>query len=558
MSFNELPNVDRSSQNEDESNSYFRLLFSEKNGFLTSKPEKDKGCDFLVELIMEGGATNWRFPVQLKSIENPKFIENGRLISYSFEVSRLYYMKAHIPPVGLIIFYWPKNNMLYYDYAECIYNRLLEMRKGNMAWQQQEHVSIHIPANNVVNNDDLATIHHHILSRYQNLKDRSEPLYLPLETPISQSAEASIPEAITDTVELLKQRGLIMFYNHEIPALGELVNQVQLETLRADARLSFLAGITNWAMGNAADASFWLGKALNNRDISANDRDHAIWKKLYLDMYLGKISLLDYNVQLKEQLALLVSDDQEQRLHYELSIARNEIEMHESKDLVTLLKAYNDCKGISARITNSKLNETAKIGYHLLNTTNLALVLFKVDLLLRRRIADRITAGMQEDSKLNEDIKAFITELANRIEYSFACLKTFAQQYAHPVQLAQCYETQISIWLELTLSALLPPARKLAFNSPVHISNITRCTTLAKDALGILLANHRYLSAYNVSLMLLELCEFATHSGLQLDIDKKALSEQVDKLQQQLDLAPPKLHAKALIEQYKNDKYAGG
>jgi hypothetical protein len=58
MSFDNHRQVDRFSENEDESNNYFRLHFSERNGFLVSKPEKDKGCDFMVELILEGRSTN--------------------------------------------------------------------------------------------------------------------------------------------------------------------------------------------------------------------------------------------------------------------------------------------------------------------------------------------------------------------------------------------------------------------------------------------------------------------------------------------------------------------
>lgn len=44
MSFENFPKVDRYSENE--SNSQFRMLFSQKNGFLVTKPE-DKGTDFI-------------------------------------------------------------------------------------------------------------------------------------------------------------------------------------------------------------------------------------------------------------------------------------------------------------------------------------------------------------------------------------------------------------------------------------------------------------------------------------------------------------------------------
>lgn len=550
MSFDKFPEVDRYSENEDESNSYFRLHFSEKNGFLPSKPEKDKGCDFLVELIHNCMSTNWRFSVQLKSIDSPDFIEKDMLISYSFDVSRLRYMLESIPPVGLIIFYWPKNKTLYYDYAEAIYNRLLEKRDGNMAWKSQKSVSIHVPVSNVVDHSSLIKIHQDILTRHQNSRDRSPSLY---PTAIDSTVTLNTSqkhEPFTDRVELLKNKGLEMFYNNEIPTLSKLVDEIQLKILREDSHLSLLAGITNWSIGKPVDASFWLEKALNNPVINVDDREHAAWTKLYLDSFLGKISLQEYSRRLQTQLREVSADDEEQRLKYELAIARNEIDLLAPNDMIAIFELPNQFLRFNYRISIAKLSAAAMVGYYLQNVTNLGLVLIKFDAFFRRHITLLIKNGKDIDPGLMDEKDSLMLKLTNEVEYTFACIKPLARNFVHSIRLAQCFESQVSIWLEMKLNALKYPINKFDFHAAEHKRNLTLYTSFAKEALQTFMNHYHYLNAYNIILMLLELNEFATHSDVKLDLDTDLTNQLADWLQQQLEVGPRKLWTKELIEAY--------
>ncbi|UPK71391.1 DUF4365 domain-containing protein [Chitinophaga filiformis] len=556
MSFDEFPRVDRYSENEDESNSEFRKHFSERNGFLHTKPEKDKGCDFLVELIHKGMSTNWRFPVQLKSIENPKFIEKETVISYSFEISRLRYMLESIPPVGLIILYWPKKNCLYYDYAEAIYNRLLERHDGNMAWKTKENVNIHIPVGNVVDRISLTRIHQEILTRHQNSQDRSPALYPKAVESNREPSSSSMPELAANPVELLKTTGLEMFYNNEIPTLSGLIDQTQIKVLREDSHLSLLAGITNWSMGNAVEASFWLGKSLSNPVITGEDRAHATWTKGYLDFYLGKISLQEYNQLMKTQHAQVPADDIGQRLKYELCITRNEIGLLGPTDLTAIFDVPNRCMLFNYRISTANLSTDARVGLYLENVTNLGAVLIKFDTFIRRRLVAENKNGKKIDHGLIAEVDGLVGKLTNEIEYTFAHLKPIARNFVHEISLAQCYESQVAIWLELRLNALLHPIKKFDFQAPELKRNITIYTSFAKEALQTFLDHHRYLNAYNMTLMLLEISEFAAHSAVKLDLDAEATSRQADWLQQKLEVAPRKGFAKTLIDAYKINGYS--
>jgi len=96
MAFDDLPEIDQSSKNSDLSERRFTDLLNPHTGFICRTDVPDKGCDFDVELIVEkSGASNWRFPTQLKSSEEMTIIEDGGVISYPFKTSRLGYLPRY-------------------------------------------------------------------------------------------------------------------------------------------------------------------------------------------------------------------------------------------------------------------------------------------------------------------------------------------------------------------------------------------------------------------------------------------------------------------------------
>lgn len=553
MSFDDLPQVDRYSENEDQSNIYFRLHFSEKNGFLVTKPEKDKGCDFTVELTCNGAATNWRFPVQIKSVEVFKFIQSDGMITYSFELSRLRYMLHSIPPVGLIILYSPNTNVLYFDFAEAIYNRLLENRTGNMAWKSQKYVNIHIPAINIINNTNLKNIHEAILSRHENSKDRSPALYPEV------SSTAMVPEGLgaqipsDNAAEVLKKNGLGMFYKNELPALSSLVDQTPLKLLREDSHLSLLAGITNLSTGSHVEASFWLEKALNNPVISQDDRAHASWSKAWLDLELGKINMKDYGEQLKAQLQQLPTDDKAQQLKYELSIARNEFELLGPHDMSVIFDIPNRCREFSYRISSTDLTAAEVVGLRLQNITNMGVAVIKFNLFVRGSLVAKKKSGKFVNPKLIAEVEIWTADMVSQIESTFAHLKPLARNFVHPITLAQCFESQVSIWLELNLTALKYPIKKLDFSSSAYKKNLIIYTAFAKEATEIFMDHYHYMSAINTALMILELSELSAYSDVKLDIDILAIHNQADWLQQKLEIPTREIQAKELIDHYNKE-----
>lgn len=549
MSFDQLPIVDRYSENEDESNNHFRLHFCQRNGFLTSKPE-DKGCDFIVELINKGQSTNWRFPIQLKSIDAPTFIEKGTTISYSFEVSRLRYMLEPVPPVGLIMLYWPKTHTLYYDYAEDIYRRLLEKREGNMAWQSKENVNIHIPTTNVVNSVSLSKIHSQMIMRHQNSGDRSPSLY-PNATAISESATQPESQPAKGFEELLKNEGLKMFYNNEIPKLGQLLGKTHLEIVRENSQLSLLAGITYWQMGLPVDASFFLDKTVNNQSITAEDHEHAMWMKLLVDKYLGKIGLREYNEKVKYLLSQVSREDEVRRIRYELCIATNELQLLGLTDTIAIFALPNYFASLNDRIGAAKFPNDQMVGHYLQNVSNLGILLIKAVSFFQWKITQDKNNGQTIDTLLIAEMDSFRSRLTHDIELTYAKIKPLALNFVHDTKLAEYFETQVSFWLMIDINTLRFPIKTFDFHDADHKRRLILHTSLAKEALQIYFKHQFYRNAYNTSLMLLELNDFGSYSDLNLEIEVQAIREQAEWMRKKIGLLPFQLQVKTIIEAYK-------
>jgi hypothetical protein len=488
--------------------------------------------------------------VQLKSVEAPVFIENQTLISYSFEVSRLHYMLHSIPPVSVIVLYWPGNDTLYYDFAEAIYTRLLEKREGNMTWKSQTHVNIHVPASNIINPNNLARIHQTVLACHQNSKDRSPALYPDLVTKATPLATSISPVPGIDPAAVLREKGMTMLYNNELPTLIGLIDQTPLKVLREDSHLSLLAGLTNFSSGSHVEAYFWLTKALGNPVITDDDHAHVSWTKRFLDMVLGKISLQDYGRQLKEHLQQVSADNEEQRLNCELAITRNEIDLLGPNDLAAIFDVPNRCLNFSYRISTTKLTASAAVALYLQNVTNLGAVLIKFNLFIRQNLVAGKRNGKKIHPELIGEVEFLTAKLKREIEITFMHLKPIARNYVSVIKLALCFETQVSIWLELTMSELINPIKKFDFHSFEYKKQITLYTSFAKEALQTFMDHLHYLDAYNLTLMLLELGELAAHSDVILDIDMQATSHQADWLQKKLEVPSRHLHAKALINAY--------
>jgi len=134
MAYTDSPIVDRFSTNEERSELRVRAFLNQGTGFITRREVPDKGCDLDIELILAGDrSSSWKFPVQIKSIESLRLVDNEKAISLPFETSRLGYLMRRIPAMGIVIFYAVQDDACYYEFADkftTLCAKTAEMRIG--------------------------------------------------------------------------------------------------------------------------------------------------------------------------------------------------------------------------------------------------------------------------------------------------------------------------------------------------------------------------------------------------------------------------------------------
>jgi hypothetical protein len=74
-----MPQIDVSSINSNLSAVRLYSYLNQANGFIAREDVPDKGGDFYVELILQNkDVFNWRFALQLKSVQNLKTVDNKK------------------------------------------------------------------------------------------------------------------------------------------------------------------------------------------------------------------------------------------------------------------------------------------------------------------------------------------------------------------------------------------------------------------------------------------------------------------------------------------------
>jgi len=81
MAFHDCPIIDPHSLNSELSEIAVKNILNQSTGFIYRPDIPDKGCDFDLELIIEGvDATNRRFGIQIKSVETLPLLSDGKII----------------------------------------------------------------------------------------------------------------------------------------------------------------------------------------------------------------------------------------------------------------------------------------------------------------------------------------------------------------------------------------------------------------------------------------------------------------------------------------------
>lgn len=296
MAFHELPKIDRPAINSDQSAKDLVTVLNMGAGFILRVDVPDFGCDFDIELINEqSDASNWRFPLQLKSIENISLVQDGQFLSYSFKTSRLGYLIRRQPACGLVVLYDVKTKALFYDYADLIYLRLMEER-GSDDWKVNDHVNILVPAANILNAQSAEEIRKKFIWRFEQgtLMQSSHGAKYGLPAINLEPKSGYDFNNIDDVKKALKKIGMTLLLQFDLQIVYDLVSRLPVAHITADKELCLIALIAYAEAGKYADSTYYIERVRKRFELTRDEKHSVDFIELKNQLSLGDLSPRDY------------------------------------------------------------------------------------------------------------------------------------------------------------------------------------------------------------------------------------------------------------------------
>lgn len=290
MSFHKNPIIDTASRTSERSERHLKGILNQDSGFICREEVPDKGCDFEVELILDKtGASNWKFAIQLKSVEKMALIEDNTSISYSFSTSRLGYLLRRVPAYGVIVLYSVEEDKCFYEFVDKIYQRLMEERETD-SWKDQDKVNIHIPYHNLLNAKAAEKIHEIIRNRYENAtimqQSQGHKYGLPV---INVSGEFKYDfNNVEHLQKFLSEHGALMLNNYDVGSVYSIIRKVPNAEIYKSKELSILAAYSYGEVGLHADSELYSKKLLKF-DLDAEEKTSLRYLQLKNKRALGYI-----------------------------------------------------------------------------------------------------------------------------------------------------------------------------------------------------------------------------------------------------------------------------
>ncbi|WP_222165909.1 DUF4365 domain-containing protein [Edaphocola aurantiacus] len=309
MAFEDLPQIDRPSLNSDASAIELQILLNRNSGFILREDVPDLGCDFDVELIKnETQASNWRFALQLKSVESISFIRDGLYLSYSFKTSRLGYLLRRQPAYGLVVVYDVVSKKLYYDYADEIYNRLM-LDRGSDDWKANDQVNILIPVDNVLTKQSAEALHKKFIARFEQgaLMHLSQGAKYGLPTVNLESKSGFDFNNLDDVKKALKKWGMNLLSQFDLQIVYDLITKLPTSQILSDKEICLIALIVYAESGKYADSVFYTERIRKRYELTEFEKGSVDFIELKNQLRLGDIGPKEYIERTRKLLPDVVS-----------------------------------------------------------------------------------------------------------------------------------------------------------------------------------------------------------------------------------------------------------
>lgn len=378
MAFSDNPTSDKYSKNSEKSLHALKGILLMDNGFISRTVTPDYGVDEKIELLLQNGnefsgASNKHFALQLKSVDtkNPYIKKKGKdYIKLQFETSRLGYLLKIPPAYGIISIYDVKTEVIYYEYAEEIYNHLTDIHQGK-SWKSKKSVTIYISKGNILNNNSAREIHSNMLQRHTNAQlcfnafgaDYGINTY---EDEITKDKlDFNNPKVV---IEQLNLNGWKLIHANEFSMILSLLEKVHNNDIFKSNKLTAIVATTYCESGKFIDSNYIISKYNQIYDDSDEYYDSLEFIKFKTDFALGKLDYKGYQTTL-ERIVNNIKGEYNQiiikinLLHIKLLTETNNKKYNEEtiKDIMSIVQI----------ISNSKLEEKSKFYLSTYNIFNI-------------------------------------------------------------------------------------------------------------------------------------------------------------------------------------------
>jgi hypothetical protein len=557
MGLNDLPIVDIAAENSELSVNSLKAQFQQKFGFIAREDIPDKGCDFLVEIVSNNRATNWRFPIQLKSIEKLKLIKKGKYISYPFELSRLNYLLNYKPIVGIVVLYSVANGKLYFDYIDKIYYRLKDSHKNNQRRDKKE-VNIHIPLENIIDIDSRQDIHSYMLNAFTNNEvmytDHALDYNLPVIEPRIQK---DLPTTLVEKAEqALRDYGLHLLNQMDIVFLDELLSALPNQNIVSDSKIALVAAMTYHEMGLYVDAEYFLSKVLHRKGVPEDLILSAKWTKIKNDFYLSKIGREEFIASVTNLRDSLTEDEVYNRVLFDLNLAHHQ-SMGVSPFSPLPPEIESSFDNYVLKIENLQASEAQKNFLQLMNASNYSMFILRMNDLLLNVFDSREISGEEVPLRERRLSVQFIFELYSKFKKSVLSIYKKAKENDNELLQGESLIILCDTSLSLEFNMLRPGrAIDLDFREE-HGQQLNHHVNTAANAV-----NHYFKAgyldrAYHSLCTALEFIYILQYYELPTAFDINELSRLKDELQEKLQAPDYKFQSLNLIKRMQSQSMPG-
>lgn len=446
MSYSDLPQVDIYARYSEKSARRMLDVLNMESGFVCRKEDPDMGADFAVELISDSSnAMNWKFTLQLKSIEKLDLVDNKNYISLPFLTSRLHYLTNHLPAMGIVVFYSVQEDRCFYDYADVIKHRLTSDR-GSDEWENNEQVSIRIPYTQVLDASAAKDIHGVFTRRFEQATLMQQHQGKRYDLPVvNQDGDAGYDfRKPADIRRFILDYGVSLIDRYDFTMLFEMIAGIPQLELSANKDLIYVAAITYAESGHAMDSSYFCTKLLR-ANLSREERELIEFIQTKNQLELGYITQSEFAEKLEEFLA--ASTNETDKVPIEINIVYSQL-IRARTFMADLPAIEQRTDGLAERIDALPLSPRRKGMLALWNARNyeILLIKFAIDYLAEYQM--RGTTSQSDMQARAEKISSHLQQMELRLRERLAVLVGQATEANDNYLRAQVVTVEVEYFLQ--------------------------------------------------------------------------------------------------------------